>query len=61
MDITLSIDLVYEEEPGDGRQCAKCGEPVFYKMYAMVVVSGPERKKTQRVLCESCHNLIDDE
>lgn len=58
---TLGIDFEWEESPGDGRICAECKDPIFYNMYAMVIVSGPERKKTTRVLCESCRNSIDDE
>jgi hypothetical protein len=58
---TLSIDFVWEESSGDGRKCKACKDPIFYKMYTMIVVSGPERSKSNIVLCESCFNALDDE
>lgn len=60
-DITLSVELEWEEQPGDGTPCGKCGEPVFYKMHVMVVKSGPERSETKHKLCDSCYNALDDE
>jgi hypothetical protein len=59
--ITLDIDLVWEEQPGDGSLCKCCSEPIFYKSYVQIVVSGPERSETNRRLCESCYNLLDNE
>ncbi len=61
MGITLDIDLVWEELPGDGSLCKGCKEPIFYKMHTMVIVSGPERTKTNNILCDSCYNVIDHE
>lgn len=60
-DITLGIDLEWEESPGDGTICTKCKDPIFYKMHTMVVISGPERSKTNKILCDSCYNALDDE
>jgi hypothetical protein len=60
-DLTLTIDLEWEEQPGDGTHCKKCNDPIFYKMHTMVVVSGPERSKTHNILCDSCYNALNDE
>lgn len=60
-DLTLSIDLEWEEQPGDGSPCKMCNEPIFYKMYVYVVKSGPERSETNRRLCESCYNVLKNE
>lgn len=60
-DLTLSIDLVWKEEPGDGTPCKSCKDPIFYKMHTMVVVSGPERSVTNLILCDSCYNALDHE
>lgn len=59
--ITLDIDLEWEQQPGDGSACMKCKEPIFYKLYVHVVVSGPERTETNRRLCESCYNALSNE
>ena len=60
-DLSLGIDLQWEETPGDGTPCKKCTDPIFYKMHTMVVISGPERSVTNNILCDSCYNALDDE
>ena len=59
--ITLGIALEWEEQPGDGTPCKKCGDLIFYKMHTMMVMSGPEKKCTNNILCDSCYNALDDE
>jgi hypothetical protein len=60
-DLTLGIDFEWEEAAGDGTPCKKCKDPIFYKMHTMVVLSGPERAKTNNTLCDSCYNALDNE
>lgn len=59
--ITLDINIVWEEQFGDGTPCMSCKDPIFYKMHTMVVVSGPERSNSNIVLCDSCFNALDHE
>jgi hypothetical protein len=58
---TLGIDFEWEKEPGDGSPCKKCNDPIFYKMHVMVVVSGPERSRSDNILCDSCYNALANE
>lgn len=60
-DLTLSIKFEWEEELGDGAPCRSCKDPIFYKMHALVIISGPERSKSNIILCDSCYNALDDE
>lgn len=60
-DLTLSIDFEWEESPGDGTPCKSCKDPIFYRMHTMVVVSVPERSKSNIILCDSCYNALDNE
>lgn len=56
----FSISAEWEEQPGDGSVCKVCKDPIFYKMYVLVIKAGTDREETNAKLCESCYNTIEE-
>lgn len=51
----LSVSLEWEQRDGDGAKCSVCKDPIFSKMYVLMVKSGDEQDETKFKMCESCY------
>lgn len=58
--IELSISFEWLKRDGDMKPCSQCKEPVYGKLYLLVIDVNGKKSRSKVRLCESCYGLVND-
>lgn len=64
INVSIIVELIWLKEQTDLSKCIHCGETIYGKTFRLFVFPKAGKlslvgSKTNIILCESCHNLVD--